>query len=84
MTDDNTGTIVTPGTYDIVGALYDVRDLGRYVPVSVQIEVLEGPYCGDANHPYPTGDLNHDCKVDLLDLATLAFYWLECTAPECD
>ncbi len=84
MTDDNTGTIVTPGTYDVIGALYDVRDLERYVPVAVQIEIMEGSYCGDANHPYPAGDLNHDCKVNLLDLATLAFYWLECTAPECD
>jgi len=40
------------------------------------------PQCGDPNHPYPLGDLNQDCRVDLLDLAVLALHWLECTAPE--
>jgi len=38
--------------------------------------------CGDADHPYPVGDLNHDCRVDFLDLAILAEHWLECTAPQ--
>jgi len=28
--------------------------------------------------------LNHDCRVNLLDLAILASHWLECTVPECD
>jgi hypothetical protein len=28
---------------------------------------------------YPVGDLNHDCYVDLSDLATLAEDWLDCT-----
>jgi len=42
------------------------------------------PFCGDANHPYPVGDLNHDCCVNLLDLAILASHWLERTVPECD
>ena len=37
--------------------------------------------CGDPNHPYPIGDLNKDCRVDLLDLAILASHWLECTEP---
>lgn len=41
------------------------------------------PFCGDANHPYPVGDLNKDCRVDMLDLAILISHWLECTAPEC-
>ena len=41
------------------------------------------PECGDANHPYPVGDLNHDCKVNFFDLAIFAMHWLECTAPEC-
>jgi len=40
------------------------------------------PHCGDPNHPYPLGDMNQDCRVDLLDLAVLALHWLECTAPE--
>ena len=56
--------------------------------------------CGDPNHPYPVGDLNQDCKVNmhdfvilstdwmngfsLFDLAEMSENWLECTAPECD
>jgi len=39
--------------------------------------------CGDKDHPYPIGDLNQDCRVDLFDLALLCAHWLECTAPEC-
>ena len=40
--------------------------------------------CGDQNHPYPVGDLNHDCYVNMRDLAIFTSHWLECTAPECD
>lgn len=36
------------------------------------------------NESYPVGDINHDCYVNLLDLAILSLHWLECTAPECD
>ena len=28
--------------------------------------------CGDYKHPYPDGDFNNDCKVNLLDLASLS------------
>jgi len=49
-----------------------------------QVPILPGPTCGDANHPYPAGDLNKDCRVDLADLALLLAHWLECTAPECE
>jgi hypothetical protein len=40
------------------------------------------PQCGDPEHPYPAGDLDQNCRVDLLDLAILALHWLECTTPE--
>lgn len=33
--------------------------------------------CGDEDHPYPEGDLNHDCRVDFKDLALLTSHWLE-------
>jgi len=39
------------------------------------------PECGDLDHPYPTADLNHDCEVNLKDLALLAGHWLESTKP---
>jgi len=35
--------------------------------------------CGDYRHPFPPGDLNHDCRVDLADFAILAEHWLVCT-----
>lgn len=40
--------------------------------------------CGDPDHPYPIGDLNQDCRVDMPDFAIFAAHWLECTALECD
>jgi len=42
------------------------------------------PVCGDINHPYPEGDLNEDCIVDMGDLNIVLANWLECTKPECD
>jgi hypothetical protein len=35
--------------------------------------------CGDYQHPFPPGDVNQDCRVDLLDLMILAQNWLVCT-----
>jgi hypothetical protein len=31
--------------------------------------------CGDATHPYPTGDINKDCYVDYLDFAVIGSQW---------
>ena len=54
-------------------------------PPAAQFSVLGGiSYCGDANHPYPVGDLNHDCRVDCADFAMVASHWLDCTGPTCD
>jgi len=39
--------------------------------------------CGDAEHPYPIGDLNKDCEVNFFDIAILALHWLDCTRPQC-
>ncbi|MHC4292100.1 MAG: hypothetical protein ACYS8S_02650 [Planctomycetota bacterium] len=35
--------------------------------------------CGDWKHPFPLGDLNSDCRVDLADFALFAENWLVCT-----
>ena len=40
--------------------------------------------CGDACHLHPAMDFNHDCIVDLVDLAEILSDWLLCTKPECD
>lgn len=39
--------------------------------------------CGDPTHPYPIGDINKDCSVDLIDFTLLAGNWLDCTY-DCD
>ncbi|MBI9018232.1 MAG: hypothetical protein JEZ07_13325 [Phycisphaerae bacterium] len=40
--------------------------------------------CGDLEHPYPTADVNEDCKVNIEDLAIMASQWLMDTRPEND
>ena len=40
--------------------------------------------CGGSGHPYPPGDANLDCRVNLLDVAIVGLHWLECTRPECN
>ncbi|MBN2841845.1 MAG: hypothetical protein JXM68_02080 [Sedimentisphaerales bacterium] len=56
------------------------QDLGLYT-FSV---VSPDPRCGDLEHPYPMGDVNHDCYVDMVDIAMLAANWLSCSDPACD
>jgi len=46
-----------------------------------QVSVTPEPKCGDEEHPYPIGDLNHDCIVNLLDLAMMSEHWLEDNNP---
>ena len=35
--------------------------------------------CGDYKHPYPVGDLNLDCRVDMNDFVAFTSHWLDCT-----
>ena len=42
------------------------------------------PRCGDLEHPYPAADANHDCIVNIEDLAIMASEWLEDTNPAND
>lgn len=41
--------------------------------------VSDAAACGDPTHPYPAGDINKDCRVDMTDFAILAGNWLVCT-----
>ena len=54
-----------------------------YKPILEFYYVAE-PACGDYAHPYPVGDVDKNCIVDMHDLAQMAADWLVCTAPECD
>jgi hypothetical protein len=61
--------------------LVDARgDSTGYVLSAVRYEPRA---CGDAEHPYPIGDLNKDCEVNFVDVAMLSLHWLDCTRPQC-
>ena len=40
--------------------------------------------CGDECHPIQQGDLNEDCRINLIDFAIYSVQWLSCTHPDCD
>ncbi len=68
----NTGSnslIPTDITQDITGA-------SRILSALVDKGAYETGICGDEENPFPAGDLNFDCGVDLVDLAILAQNWL--------
>lgn len=52
----------------------EIYGLGGEVDAVADVAV-----CGDPTHPFPPGDINHDCRVDLEDFAVLSENWLECT-----
>jgi hypothetical protein len=37
--------------------------------------------CGDLAHPYPFGDVDQNCVVDMLDFAEMALHWLQDNRP---
>jgi len=55
-----------------------IQDLDNGVTSEIDA-VSDVTCCGDWKHPFPVGDLNGDCCVDLYDLAILSDHWLECT-----
>jgi hypothetical protein len=59
------------------GNVYDVCTLTREDPLYV-------PQCGDRDHPYPVGDLNRDCRINVLDLDSLLMNWsrTDCADPD--
>jgi hypothetical protein len=71
----------------IIQVLYDgLESLGTQVTVDMTGMVRPGAQntsqaCGDATHPFPKGDLNQDCRVDLLDFAILCDHWLQDNNP---
>ena len=64
-----------PVTADTGNGKLPIVDIGAYE---------FGDVCGDARHPYPAMDFNHDCIVDFVDVAFFTGHWLECTKPKCD
>lgn len=76
-------------TVDLAGSvrLFDdilMADTGAGTPPIVDMGAYERSYpvCGDVNHPYPIGDVDKNCIVDLGDLAMMSQHWLEDNRPE--
>jgi len=59
--------------YDDIVVWADRRN-GNY---DIYMAEIPESCCGGTDHPYPVGDCDHDCRVNLLDLAILAWHWLE-------
>ncbi len=60
-----------------------VDEYGRDTGYTLGAVRYQPTACGDALHPYPIGDLNLDCAVNLKDVAIIGLHWLECTRPIC-
>lgn len=60
-----------------------VTDSGNGTPPIVDMGAYERwiDICGDINHPYPKGDLNFDCIVNIGDLSVMSAHWLEDNRP---
>ncbi|MCK4998711.1 MAG: hypothetical protein KAS23_04220, partial [Anaerohalosphaera sp.] len=80
------GAFAHNGRY-IVQILQDsIVDLGEKVTVDTDDMIrpdATGQFdnCGDATHPYPIGDINKDCVVDLFDFAMMSGHWLDDNNP---
>lgn len=59
-----------PGTVDTGSGTPPIVDMGVFEHINT---------CGDAAHPYPAMDFNHDCIVDYADFAIFCQHWMECT-----
>ena len=69
--------------YSLTGTVDEVRVYNAALTSTQIARIALGPSaCGDTDHPYPVGDVNTDCYVDLVDLSIIVVNWLECTNPD--
>ncbi|OHB59693.1 MAG: hypothetical protein A2Y12_11560 [Planctomycetes bacterium GWF2_42_9] len=72
------------------GTTHQIGEMTPYFPSAINNNArtpgvgVSFPICGDPQHPYPAGDMNQDCTVNLFDLAMFSSHWLECGFPNCD
>ncbi|MFH1614580.1 MAG: DNRLRE domain-containing protein [Planctomycetota bacterium] len=59
---------------------YAAREWDSYPP-KLKIWYTDLPMCGDVNHPYPVGDFDKNCTVDITDLSVVIEKWLSCNDP---
>jgi len=79
--------------YISAGSYLDLNGLNLYyldgqIDPAATVELNGGGlykgYCGDAEHPLPSGDLDGDCRVDWQDFSIFAGQWLAdgCAGPD--
>ena len=56
--------------------VFDFADGWTTITADIGVRV-----CGDPLTVYLPGDINEDCKIDLLDFAALSADWMKCTDP---
>ena len=55
-----------------------IEDNPAYSSATTEIDaVSDVAACGDYKHPFPIGDLNNDCRVDMEDFAIAAQQWID-------
>ena len=79
------GTPGSPVSAGLAGYYVQVVLVGGgayYDNIVVTLDSEIGSVCGDAGHPYPIGDMTHDCYVNGQDLEMFAGQWmaLDCAA----
>jgi hypothetical protein len=52
---------------------------GQHITVTANFNLISA--CGDACHPYPQYDFNHDCITNMGDFSMFAATWLSSTQP---
>ncbi len=85
----NTGILTDPsieGYYVqvVLKTIGDEEGNGNCYYDNIVVTSAVGSVCGDAEHPYPIGDLSQDCYVDTLDIEIFAEHWLasDCAEPD--
>ncbi|MHC4659810.1 MAG: hypothetical protein ACYS83_11645 [Planctomycetota bacterium] len=73
---------IFPMTLPIIQITVDFNDDGLLPYPTAQDYSFPPPEkCGDPGTSYPSGDINKDCKVNLVDFSYFAATWLDCTEP---
>lgn len=69
------GTPTQEGVYNVTIEVKDNPGTTVQQAFTITVGDTPPPQCGDAQHPYPTGDFNHDCHVEWADFGTFATNW---------
>lgn len=68
-----------------LGWIQYVKFTGGQYQASEVDAIADVAACGDYKHPFPVGDINQDCIVDIYDIMLLAENWLNvCEGEETD